>query len=126
MSRSLRSSAANRRPRARACTSESMPLATDPQILNAVQEVYTTDLALPEDWTEPQRAAFIAEEAEVITWMVCAEAGTIGDRNVDEWARRNGHAPDDALRATLMAKARQLAYESVLDRQLYEQITALP
>ena len=126
MSRSIQSSAARRRPRARACTSESMPLATDPQILSAVQTVYTTDLSLPEDWTEAQRAAFIAEEAEVITWMVCAEAGTIGERSVDVWARRNGHAPDQALRATLMAEARRLAYESVLDTQLYEQITALP
>jgi hypothetical protein len=127
MSRSLRIGLTKMTRRVRACTFESMPLETDPKILSAVETVYSTDLGLPEDWTDAQRSLFIADEAEVITWMVCAEAGTLGDRSVQEWTRRSGgRAPDHAERTVLMAEARRQALERVLHTQLYEQVSPEP
>ena len=100
-----------------------MPLETDPKILRAVQTVYTTDLGLPDDWTDSRRAEFIADEAEKITWMVWAEAGTIGDLQIMDWCRRSGvAAPNPAVRSTLMAEARTQALTSVLNTELYELI----
>lgn len=127
MSRSIRTGATKRSRRVRACTFESMPLEADPKILSAVEKVYTTDLGLPDDWTDAQRAEFIADEAEVITWMVRAEAGTLGDRSIEDWTRRSGgRAPDAAVRDTLMAEARVQALALVMNTELYEQITTLP
>ncbi|BDX31549.1 hypothetical protein TUM20985_20960 [Mycobacterium antarcticum] len=124
MSRSIWTGATDKLRRVRACTFESMPLETDPKILSAVHEVYTTDLGLPDDWTAPQRAEFIADEAEKITWMVWAEAGTTGERSIQDWTRRSGgRAPDRAVRGTLMAEARIQAITYVLNTELYEQIT---
>ena len=123
MSRTIRRGRQERAHRVRACAFESMPLATDPQILGAVERVYSTDLGLPDDWDDGRRTAFITHEAEVITWMVWAEAGTIGDRSIADWTRKSGgKTPDQATRAALMAEARRLAYTRVLDTQLYEQI----
>ena len=45
--------------RVHACTSEDMPPPVDPAIHRAVQTIYTTDLGLPEEWTDAQRAEFI-------------------------------------------------------------------
>ena len=101
-----------------------MPLKTDPEILSDVERVYTTDLGLPDDWTDAQRAKFVADEAEKITWMVWAEAGTLGDRSIEDWSRRSGgRAPDAGERDTLMAEARIQALTSVLNTELYELIT---
>lgn len=123
MSRTLRRVSPESGRRVRACTFESMPLATDPQILEAVERVYSTDLGLPDDWDDVRRTAFTTHDAEVITWMVWAEAGTIGDRSIADWTRRSGgKTPDQATRAALMAEARRLASIRVLDTQLYEQI----
>lgn len=123
MSRSLKKGLSKMTRRVHACTFESMPLETDPKILIAVETVYSTELGLPEDWTDAQRSSFIAHEAEVITWMVCAEAGTIGDRSVQEWTRRSGgRAPDHAERTVLIADARRQALKRVLLTQLYEQV----
>lgn len=123
MSRSLPTVLTKMTRRVRACTFESMPLETDPTILSAVDTVYSTELGLPEDWNDAQRSSFIAHEAEVITWMVCAEAGTIGDRSVQEWTRRSGgRVPDHAERIVLIAEARRQALERVLRTQLYEQV----
>lgn len=123
MSRSLRKGLNKMTRRVHACTFESMPLETDPKILSAVETVYSTELGLPEDWTDAQRSSFIAHEAEVITWMVCAEAGTIGDRSVQEWTRRSGgRVPAHAERTVLIAEARRQALERVLRTQLYEQV----
>jgi hypothetical protein len=121
MSRKIRTQTAKKTGAVRACTFESMPLATDSSILSAVEKVYTTDLGLPDEWTDAQRAAFINDEAETITWMVWAQAGTLGDRSVEDWTRRSGgHAPDRAVRDTLMARARVEALTSVLNTELYE------
>lgn len=123
MSRTLRTARPASRRRARACTLESMPLATDPHILDAVERVYSTDLGLPEDWDDARRTAFISHEAEVMTWMVWAETGTLGERCIADWRRRSGGtAPGPTTRASLMAEARRVAFTRVLDTQLYEQI----
>ena len=124
MSRSIRTGAGKRSRRVRACTFDSMPLEADPEILRAVEKVYTTDLGLPEDWTDAQRSEFITYEAEKITWMVRAGAGTVGDRSIEDWTRRSGgQAPDSAVRDTLMAEARAQALALVLNTELYDLIT---
>ena len=124
MSKLIRTGATKKSIRIRACTFESMPLKTDPEILSDVERVYTTDLGLPDDWTDAQRAKFVADEAEKITWMVWAEAGTLGDRSIEDWTRRSGgQAPDSAVRDTLMAEARAQALALVLNTELYDLIT---
>ena len=50
--------------------SETMPPPVDPAIHRAVQTVYTTNLGLPEEWTQAHRADFIDAEVDKITWMV--------------------------------------------------------
>lgn len=123
MSRRIRPRSATLRRRIHACTIESMPLDTDPAILEAVRTVYTTDLGLPDEWTDTQRAEFITAEADKITWMVRAEAGTIGDLSIKDWTRRaHGQPPDDAVRATMMADARAQALITVMNSELYELI----
>lgn len=122
MSRVIRTRAASRSPRVRACKFESMPLETDPQILRAVQLVYTTDLRLSDDWTDAQRNAFISEEAETITWMVWARAGTLGDQSVEHWQRRHGSYPSPTEQSTLRITARAEALKYVLQTELYELI----
>lgn len=123
MSRPIRPRSATSRRRIHGCTIESMPLNADPAILHAVLTVYTTDLSLPEEWTDTQRAEFITAEAEKITWMVRAEAGTIGDRRIEDWSRRTGgEIPDDELRAAMMTLARDQALAQVMSTELYELI----
>lgn len=125
MSRPIRHRAATRMRRARMCTVESMPLETDPSILHAVKTVYTTDLGLPDDWTDAQRADFILAEAEKITWMVRAEASTLGDQSIEQWTRRHdGRAPDPRVRTALRIAARAQALHIVLNTELYELIAS--
>lgn len=125
MRRPIRRRVAIRMQRVHMCTVESMPLATDPGILDAVKKVYTTDLGLPDDWTDAQRAEFIVAEAEKITWMVRAQASTLGDQSIDEWSRRSGgRTPDRALGDSLRANARTEALTRVLNTELYELITS--
>jgi hypothetical protein len=99
-----------------------MPLETDPLILRAVQLVYTTDLGLSEDWTDAQRNAFISDEAEKITWMVWARAGTLGEQSVEHWQRRHGSYPLPNIQSTLRITARAEALKYVLQNELYELI----
>ncbi|RAV10022.1 hypothetical protein DQP55_16135 [Mycolicibacterium sp. GF69] len=101
-----------------------MPLETDPSILHAVQTVYTTDLGLPEEWTDAQRTEFIADEADKITWMGRAQASTLGDQSVEQWTRRHdGRAPDPGVLSALRIAARARALHVVLSTELYELIT---
>jgi hypothetical protein len=100
-----------------------MPLPVDPQILDAVHAVYTTDLGLPEDWTAEQRARFVASEADKITWMVRAAASTLGDHFIEGHRHRSGESDlDHNVRAELMAAARAEAYDRILSTELYELI----
>ncbi|MGB3485173.1 MAG: hypothetical protein WBB07_23530 [Mycobacterium sp.] len=124
MSRPIRPRSANRRRRIHACTIESMPLDTDPTILHAVNTVYTTDLGLPDEWTDTQRAEFIAAEAEKITWMVRAEAGTLGDRRVALWKRQHCTPPHPRVEDALRRAARTDAVRAVMHQELYELIAS--
>ncbi len=109
--------------RIRACTSESMPLSVDPQIFDAVSTVYSTDLEVPEDWSDQQRADFIAAEADKITWMVRAEASTLGNRLVTAlWRQSGGTRPNHREQTALRAAARVQAFDRVLSTELYELI----
>ncbi|WP_333893235.1 hypothetical protein [Mycolicibacterium gadium] len=107
------------------CTLESIPLETDPGILHAVKAVYTTDLGLPYDWTYAQRAEFIEYEADKITWMVRAQASTLGDQSIEQWTRRHdGRAPDPMVQSALRTAARAQALHIVLNTELYELIAS--
>lgn len=125
MSRPIRRRVATRMTRVRMCAVESMPLETDPSILHAVKTVYTTDLGLPHDWTDAQRAEFIEYEADKITWMVRAQASTLGDQSIEQWTRRHdGRAPDRMVRSALRTAARAQALHIVLNTELYELIAS--
>jgi hypothetical protein len=91
--------------------------------LSAVYTVYTTDLGLPDDWTDARRAEFIAAEADKITWMVRAQASTLGDQSVEQWTRRHGgNDPNPTVRSALKIAARTQALHFVLNTELYELI----
>ncbi len=106
----------------RACGTESMPLAIDPEVLRTVQAVYNSELGLPDDWSDSRRAAFLNAEAEKITWMVRAQAGAIGDERVYQWTRQHGVPPDLELQRHLFGSARSEALRAVLRSELYELI----
>lgn len=101
-----------------------MPPPVDPAIRGAVQTVYTTELRLPEEWTDAQRAQFIDEEAAKITWMARATAATLGERRIHDWAPRHGdRSPDQSTQTALRTQARADAIREVLSTELYELIT---
>ncbi len=107
----------------RACDSESMPPGVDPDILHAVQTVYTSDLELPQEWTDAQRAGFIDAEADKMTWMARAHAATLADLSIRDWTRRNhGQIPDPVTQSALRTEARAQAVRQVLSTELYELI----
>lgn len=111
--------------RVHACTSETMPPPVDPAVHRAVQTVYTTDLGLPEEWTDAQRTEFIDAEVDKITWMARAHAETFGDRSIHDWTRRHdGQPPDLSTQTTLRTQARAQAVRQVLSTELYELIEA--
>ncbi len=111
--------------RVHACMSETMPPPVDPAVHRAVQTVYTTDLGLPEEWTEAQRADFIDAEVDKITWMARADAGTLGERSIHDWTRRHGsQLPNLSTQTALRAQARAQAVRQVLSTELYELIEA--
>lgn len=109
--------------RVHACMSETMPPPLDRAIHRAVQTVYTTDLGLPEEWTDAQRADFVAAEADKVTWMARADAATLGEHSIHDWARRHGgQLPDLSTQTALRAQARAQAVRQVLSTELYELI----
>ncbi len=108
--------------RAHACMSETMPPPVDPAIHRAVQTVYTTDLGLPEEWTQAHRADFIDAEVDKITWMARATAATLGERSIQDWTRRHGGLPNLSTQSALRAQARAQAVRQVLSTELYELI----
>ena len=111
--------------RVHACMSEAMPPPADPAVHRAVQTVYTTDLGLPEEWTDAQRADFIDAEVDKITWMARADAATLGERSIHDWARRHGgQLPNLSTQTALRAQARAQAVRQVLSTELYELIEA--
>lgn len=110
--------------RVHACMSETMPPPVDPAIHRAVQTVYTTDLGLPEEWTDTQRADFIDAEVDKITWMARADAETLGERSIHDSTRRHGgQLPNLSTQTALRAQARTQAVRQVLS-ELYELIPA--
>lgn len=110
--------------RVHACMSKTMPPPVDPAIHRAVHTVYTTDLGLPEEWTQAQRAEFIDAEVDKITWMARAHAETLCDRSIHDWTRRHGgQLPNLSTQSALRAQARAQAVRHVLSTELYELIT---
>ena len=95
----------------------------DPEILTAVQTVYSTDLGLPEEWTDPQRTEFITAEAAKISSMAASMAETLWEQAITAWSRhRNGQTPSHATKVALLEAARKQAAQTVLNNELYELI----
>jgi hypothetical protein len=70
----------------------------DPELLTAVQTVYSTDLGLPEEWTEPHRTEFITAEAAKIQLdggQHGRDAVGAGDHGVEPPAQRPDAEPRD-------------------------------
>jgi hypothetical protein len=95
----------------------------DPEILKAVQTVYSTDLGLPEEWTDHQRTEFITAEAAKISSMAASMAETLWEQAITAWSRhRNGQTPNHATKVALLEAARKQAAQTVLNNELYELI----
>jgi hypothetical protein len=95
----------------------------DPEILQAVQTVYSTDLGLPEEWTESQRTEFITAEASKISSMAASMAETLWEQAITAWShQRNGQTPNHATKVALLEAARTQAAQTVLNNELYELI----
>ncbi|MGF2952120.1 hypothetical protein ACOJVP_07205 [Mycobacterium sp. THU-M116] len=99
-----------------------MPIPTNPDILRAVHTAYTTDLGLPEEWTDDQREEFIRTEAGKITWMARARAETLAEAGIRHWAQRNRQMPDPLTQSALRIASRAQAVHQVLSGELYELI----
>lgn len=119
--------ATERRTRiSRICSASSMRQAVtviDPEILKAVQTVYSTDLSLPEEWSPQQREQFLMSEADKISSMASSMAEELWEQAITVWSRnRNGKTPNHATKVALLEAARAQAAKTVLNNELYEPI----
>ena len=95
----------------------------DPEILKAVQTVYSTDLGLPEEWTPEQRTQFLTAEADKISSMAASMAEELWEKAIAVWSRnRNGKTPNHATKVALLEAARAQAAQTVLNNELYDLI----
>ena len=95
----------------------------DPEILKAVQTVYSTDLGLPEGWTREQRDQFLMAEADKISSMASSMAEELWEKAIAAWSRnRNGKTPNHATKVALLEAARAQAAQTVLNNELYDLI----
>lgn len=98
----------------------------DPEILKAVQTVYSTDLSLPEEWTPERRNEFLTAEAEKISSMTASMAEELWEKAIAAWSRqRQGQTPNHATKVALLQAAREQAARTVLNNELYELIDRL-
>lgn len=119
--------ATERRTRtSRICSASSTTRAVtviDPEILKAVQTVYSTDLSLPEEWTPERRNEFLTAEAEKISSMTASMAEELWEKAIAAWSRqRQGQTPNHATKVALLQAAREQAARTVLNNELYELI----
>lgn len=116
----------DRTPTSRICSASSTRQAVtviDPEILNAVQTVYSTDLSLPDEWTPQQRSEFLTAEADKISSMAGSMTETLWEQAIAAWSRsRNGQTPNHATKVALLDAARVQATKTVLNNELYELI----
>lgn len=117
----------HRTPTSRICSASSTmrqaPTVIDPEILKAVQTVYSTDLILPEEWTDTQRDEFLTAEATMMTEMATGMAETLWEQAITVWSKaRNGQTPSHETKVALLKAARQQAVNTVLNNELYELI----
>lgn len=95
----------------------------DPEILKAVQTVYSTDLGLPEEWTPKQRTEFLTAEADKISSMAASMAEELWEKAIAVWSRnRGGKTPNHATKVALLESARAQAAQTVLNNELYDLI----
>ncbi|QFS94757.1 hypothetical protein FIV07_28680 (plasmid) [Mycobacterium sp. THAF192] len=95
----------------------------DPEILKAVQTVYSTDLSLPEEWTQERRNQFLTAEADKISSMAASMAEELWEKALAAWSRqRHGQTPNHATKVALLQAARAQAAQTVLNNELYDLI----
>ncbi|SPX89401.1 Uncharacterised protein [Mycolicibacterium chubuense] len=93
----------------------------DPEILKAVQTVYSTDLSLPEEWTSERRNQFLTAEADKISSMAASMAEELWEKAIVAWSRqRHGQTPNHATKVALLQAARAQAAQTVLNNELYD------
>ncbi|WP_244193491.1 hypothetical protein [Mycobacterium nebraskense] len=97
---------------------------TSPEILQIVTQVYEQRLGLPSEWSPAQRHAFIAAEADKISYRVAELAAELEAQAVGEWTASRGQHPDYLTKVGLVNTARSQAMEIVLNEDLYEQLPA--
>lgn len=96
----------------------------DPEILKAVQTVYSTDLSLPEEWTPERRNQFLVAEADKISSMASSMTEELWEKAIAVWSRnRNGKTPNHATKVALLEAARTQAAQTVLNNELYDLIS---
>ncbi|MGH3970392.1 MAG: hypothetical protein ACRDTV_20280 [Mycobacterium sp.] len=95
---------------------------TSPEILQIVQQVYQTQLHLPQQWSPAERQAFIEAEADKIGYQIAELAAEMEAQALGEWTRTHGQHPDYLTKVGLVNTARSQAMEIVLAQELYEQI----
>lgn len=95
---------------------------TSPEILQIVTQAYEQHLGLPGGWSPAQRHAFIAAEADKISYRIAQLAADLEAQAVGEWTRSHGQHPDYLTKVGLVNTARSQAMETVLNEELYEQI----
>lgn len=96
----------------------------DPEILQVVQTVYTTDLSLPEEWTPERRSQFLTAEADKISSMASSMAEELWEKAIAVWSRnRDGTTPNHATKVALLEAARAQAARTVLKNELYDLIS---
>lgn len=86
-----------------------------------VEQTWRTHIGLPEDWSQTQKANFVADEALRISDLIETQMQGQGPL-VRQWWDEHGEAPDYLTTVTLIETARRSITEAVLAQELYEQI----
>ncbi len=87
-----------------------------------VDEVYTTWLAIPTEWTAEQRAMFIGIWADRLNYEAGNLVIDIQETAVRAWMDRHGRYPDFAAKVRICETSLQNAREAVLRERLYGRI----
>lgn len=92
----------------------------------AVNEVYSRWLDLPQDWTPQQRDRFLREETARLDRLAAQMADELAASSIQEWTARQGQHPDYLTTVKLRQTALQNAREAVVRQELYDQIPEPP
>lgn len=105
-----------------------MPPTPEP-IPEAIRQIVATTwrqtIGLPQEWTEPEKQAFLEQEADRIATLIENQMDGQGPL-VRQWWTEHGQAPDYPTTVALIEQARRTITETVLQNELFDQITTDP